>query len=244
VIVLGVPAVSPTPAMVRVVAGWIQRLRGRLTGKPADADTRRVEAALAGRTAHRSTQAWLEAVLAALPPGVGAHVLARVALGLGGPAGDGDVPEDDGAALRRFWAALAARFPSEPSVRAYHADAELRFGDEQTALEGFLGAFEVEPALWFDFADDIGELPERVGGEALFRWQLVELRAVLDHVPDDDEWVRERYSELLDAYRDQPERLLRLYPIGEEIRRLESEGTLPRAIVLRSPRPPRRTSEG
>jgi hypothetical protein len=224
------------------VVGWIQRLRGRLTGKAVDADGRRVDAVLAARGDFATTEAWLDAVLAVLAsPTVEPHVLAHVALAVGGPAGDLDVSEEDGAALRRFWAALATRFPLEASVRAYHADAELRFGDEQAALTGFLDAFEAEPSLWFDFADDIGELPERVGGEPLFRWQLAELRAVLDHVPDDDEWARERYSALLDAYRDQPERLVRLYPIGEEIRRLESEGTLPRAIVLRTPRPPRRS---
>jgi hypothetical protein len=229
------------------VAGWIQRLRGRLdemVRRPLDADARRVEAALGSRAAHATADAWLTAVAAALPgPTVAPHVLARVALALGGPAGDGDVPADDGDALRRFWAQLAARFPAEPAVIAYHADSELRFGSERVAVDRFLDAFDAEPALWFDFADDVGDLPERLGGDALFRWQLAHLRAVLDHVPDDDEWVRERYSELLDAYRDQPDRLVQLYPIGEQIRRLESEGALPRAIVLRTPRPPRRTTE-
>jgi hypothetical protein len=229
------------------VAGWIQRLRGRLDEvmrRPLDADARRVEAVLAGRREHASAEAWLAAVSAALPgPALSPHVLARVALVLSGPAGDGDVPAEDGEALRRFWDRLAARFPGEPAVIAYHADSELRFGSERVAVDRFLDAFDAEPGLWFDFADDVGDLPERLGGDALFRWQLAHLRAVLDQVPDDDEWVRERYSELLDAYRDQPDRLVRLYPIGDQIRRLESEGALPRAIVLRSPRPPRRSSE-
>jgi hypothetical protein len=232
------------------VAGWLERLRGRLTGKPVDVVARRVDAVIAARGSFASTAAWLEAVLAATPREIGAGLLAHLAISIEGSAGsagpvgpagdDVELAEGDGGAWIAFWGALAARAPELTAAQAYLAAAELRFGDARAALERFLDAFEAEPALWFDFAEDIEEIAEQVGGESLFRWQLAALRAALAEVPDDDEWIRERYSELLDMYRDQPERLLRLYPIGEEIRRLESEGALPRAMVVRVPRPPRR----
>jgi len=223
------------------VAGWLERLRERLAGGPADVEARRVLRVIDARAEYKSAAAWLDAVLAALDvPLLDPHVLTHVAFALRGAGGYGDVPEEEHAAHRRFWATLARRFPREPAVLAHHADTELLFGDDRLALERFLDAFELEAGLWFEFGDDIAGLAEEVGGDALFRWQVAELRAVLDQVPEDEEWVRERYSELLDAYREQPDRLVRLYSVGEEIRRLEAEGALPRAIVLRAPRPPGR----
>ena len=54
--------------------------------------------------------------------------------------------------------------------------------------------------------------------------------------PPDGDAVREIYGEIIDRYRDDPKRLAALRPIGEEIRRLEAEGTLPSAMVARSDR--------
>jgi len=222
------------------VAGWLERLRERLVGRPADGDAP-IYRILYGRDDYPSADAWLDELSAALPgPELSGEVVARVAMVVRGVGSYTDVPEADHAAHRRFWSRLAERFPRDPAVLAHHADTELLFGDERLALERFLDAFELEPGLWFDFADDLGELAEQAGGDVQFRWQLGELRAVLDQLPDDEEWVRERYSELLDSHREHPDRLARLYPIGEEIRRLEAEGTLPRAIVLRGPRGPKR----
>lgn len=54
--------------------------------------------------------------------------------------------------------------------------------------------------------------------------------------PPDGDAVRELYGELVDRYRDDPTRLAQLRPIGDEIRKLEAEGTLPSAMVARSDR--------
>ena len=58
--------------------------------------------------------------------------------------------------------------------------------------------------------------------------------------PPDGDAVRELYGELVDRYRDQPARLARIRAIGDEIRRLEAEGTLASSLVARSDRRPHR----
>lgn len=74
-----------------------------------------------------------------------------------------------------------------------------------------------------------------VGGELALRWRLAVLRAVLDAPPDDDA-VRELYGELVDRYRDDPKSLAVIKPLGDEIRRRESDGSLPSTLVVRSDR--------
>lgn len=64
---------------------------------------------------------------------------------------------------------------------------------------------------------------------------LAALRALLASPPEDDS-VRELYGELLDRYRDDPDSIARLRPLGDEIRRLEAEGRLPSTLVVRSDR--------
>ena len=61
------------------------------------------------------------------------------------------------------------------------------------------------------------------------------LRALLEAPPEDDS-VRELYGELVDRYRDDEASLALLRPIGDEIRKLEAEGRLPSALVVRSDR--------
>ena len=78
------------------------------------------------------------------------------------------------------------------------------------------------------------------GGTVAFAWRLAVLRYTMANPPDDDA-VRELYGELCDRYRDDPEALKALKPLGEEIRRLEAEGTLPSTLVARSDRRSRRT---
>ena len=73
------------------------------------------------------------------------------------------------------------------------------------------------------------------GGEAALEWRVTVLRTLMAHPPDDDA-VRELYGELCDRYRDDPAALQKLRPIGEEIRRLEADGTLPSTLVARSDR--------
>ena len=69
---------------------------------------------------------------------------------------------------------------------------------------------------------------------------LTTLRALIANPPDDDS-VRELYGELCDRYRDDQASLAQLKPLGEEIRKLESEGKLPSTLVARSDRRRRTT---
>jgi hypothetical protein len=81
--------------------------------------------------------------------------------------------------------------------------------------------------------------PGGPGDDAALRWRMAVVRAVMAAPPDGDA-VRELYGELVDRYRDQPARLAELRPLGDEIRRLEAEGTLASSLVARSDRRPRR----
>jgi hypothetical protein len=65
-----------------------------------------------------------------------------------------------------------------------------------------------------------------------------ELRAALAAPPEDDT-IRERYGELVDRHRDDPEAMEQLRALGDEIRALEDAGVLPSALVIRAPRGPR-----
>ena len=78
-----------------------------------------------------------------------------------------------------------------------------------------------------------------VGGALALRWRLAVVKALIASPPDGDA-VREAYGELVDRYRGDPDGLARLRPLGDEIRRLEADGTLPSALVVRSERRPRR----
>lgn len=87
--------------------------------------------------------------------------------------------------------------------------------------------------------DALADAVEGADADLALRWRIAALRAVIAAPPDGDA-VREAYGELVDRYRDDPARLAVLRPLGEEIRRLEAEGTLPSALVARSDRRPRR----
>ena len=79
------------------------------------------------------------------------------------------------------------------------------------------------------------KLAIEVEGELGLRWRLAVLRAALDAPPDGDA-VRELYGELVDRYRDDPKCLAIVKPIGDEIRRRETDGSLPSTMVVRSNR--------
>ena len=82
-------------------------------------------------------------------------------------------------------------------------------------------------------------LADAAGGELALRWRIAVVRAVIAAPPDGDA-VREAYGELVDRYRDDPAALAALRSLGDEIRRLEADGTLASALVARSDRRPRR----
>ncbi len=113
-------------------------------------------------------------------------------------------------------AALAARIEADPAA---------------------LAAVRSDGDALADAADGDPDDPEDV--DAALRWRIAVVRAVIAAPPDGDA-VRELYGELVDRYRDQPARLARLRTLGEEIRRLEADGTLASSLVARSDRRPHR----
>jgi hypothetical protein len=117
-------------------------------------------------------------------------------------------------------AALAARIEADPAALA-----ELRG-------EGDALADQAEPP-----AGELGGADGEAG--AALRWRIAVVRAVMAAPPDGDA-VRELYGELVDRYRDAPARLAELRPLGDEIRRREADGSLPRSLVARSARRPQR----
>lgn len=100
-----------------------------------------------------------------------------------------------------------------------HCESDLRAVDAARA-EGDALALELEDAL-------------------ALRWRIAVVRAAIADPPDGDA-VRELYGELVDRYRSDHSRLAILRPLGDEIRRRESNGELPSALVARSDRRPRR----
>jgi hypothetical protein len=98
---------------------------------------------------------------------------------------------------------------------------------------------EADPTALADLRAQGDALAFDLGGDVALRWRIAVLRALIADPPDGDA-VREAYGELVDRYRDDPVRLATLRSLGEEIRKLETEGTLPSAMVARSERRPRR----
>lgn len=168
-----------------------------------------------------------------------------------------DEHEADEAVRTGFWHRLAQRFPDHAYVLACHGDALLHAGREGEAMDAFLAAFAIAPTLTETF-DEAADLAYLLGGTAWLEYQLAELRAALamaeaastaDHSDDDDDRddgdgddedgddgeldVRERYSELLDEYREDPAALAAIRAVGHRITELENSGVLPRALVRR-----------
>jgi hypothetical protein len=125
-------------------------------------------------------------------------------------------------------AALAARIEADPVALAA----------ARTEGDALAMALEAEPDRQADRQADrpLDGDPDR---DLALRWRIAVLRAVMAAPPDGDA-VRELYGELVDRYRDQPARLAALRPLGDEIRRLEADGTLASSLVARSDRRPHR----
>lgn len=81
-------------------------------------------------------------------------------------------------------------------------------------------------------------LADDLGGPLALRWGIAVVRAVMA-APADGDAVREAYGELVDRWRHAPEHLATLRPLGDDIRRLEADGTLPSTLVARARRPRR-----
>jgi len=122
---------------------------------------------------------------------------------------------------------------------------------EQARLAALAARIEADPAALPAARDEGDGLAEQLDGEPdgqadgphdaelALRWRMAVVRAVMAAPPDGDA-VRELYGELVDRYRDHPARLAALRPLGDEIRRLEADGTLASSLVARSDRRPHR----
>ena len=117
----------------------------------------------------------------------------------------------------------------------------------QGRLEALAARIEADPAALAELRADGDGLADGAEGaasgdgdrDAALRWRIAVVRAVIADPPDGDA-VRELYGELVDRYRDQPARLAALRPLGDDIRRLEADGTLASSLIARSDRRPRR----
>jgi hypothetical protein len=125
-------------------------------------------------------------------------------------------------------AALAAKIESDPAMLA----AVRTDGDALADAADRAGPDDPNPG-------DPNDLNDPNQGDVVLRWRMAVVRAVMAAPPDGDA-VRELYGELVDRYRDQPARLAKLRPLGDEIRRLEADGTLASSLVARSDRRPHR----
>lgn len=112
-------------------------------------------------------------------------------------------------------------------------------GEHASRLAALVERCESDAAAALAARAEGDALAEAVGGDLALRWRIAVVRGVIAAPPDGDA-VREAYGELVDRYREDPDRLARLRPLGDEIRRLEAEGALPSALVARSERRPRR----
>jgi hypothetical protein len=92
---------------------------------------------------------------------------------------------------------------------------------------------EADPSQVAAVRADGDALAAEVGGDLELRWRIAVVRSVMA-VPPDPDSVREIYGELVDRYRDEPDRLAEIKSLGEEIRKLEAEGSLPSTLVVRS----------
>ena len=109
--------------------------------------------------------------------------------------------------------------------------------DANARLAALVARCEVDPAALAE-RDAGDQLALEIGGELALRWRVAVVRALIAAPPDPDA-VREAYGELVDRYRDDAVSLALIKPIGDEIRRRESDGSLPSTLVVRSDRRPK-----
>jgi hypothetical protein len=107
--------------------------------------------------------------------------------------------------------------------------------DATTKLAVLVERCEADPAAAISARAEGDALAIELEGDLALRWRLVVMRALIEHPPDGDA-VRECYGELVDRYRDDPERLAQLKAIGDVIRSREASGELASAMVARSNR--------
>jgi hypothetical protein len=107
--------------------------------------------------------------------------------------------------------------------------------DATARLTALVQRIDGDPSIVRADRDTGDALAEQVGGELGLRWRMGVVKALMAAPPDPDS-VREAYGELVDRYRDDATALATIKPLGDEIKRLESEGALPATMVVRSNR--------
>lgn len=110
--------------------------------------------------------------------------------------------------------------------------------DPTARLTELVARCEADPALSARDRHTGDKLADQLGGALALRWRIAVIRALMAAPPDSDA-VREAYGELVDRYRGDKAALAQVKPIGDEIRRRESDGSLPSAMVARSNRRPK-----
>jgi hypothetical protein len=216
------------------LASLVERLRAART-EPTSAQERRVAQLLAQRAA-LGEAGLVAALMAELNRPIADRTVELIAAHLGADEVGADPREHLG-----LWTLVAERSGS-PLARAFRADHLLAIGDRDGALADFLDAVDGDPTL-VHFRAELGDLVRERGGDGLLRYRLAGLRAALagfrpndDDEAGDEDYVRELYGELLEAYRDDAVALARVRELGALIDEAASRGELPRAIVRRAPR--------
>jgi hypothetical protein len=105
--------------------------------------------------------------------------------------------------------------------------------DATARLTALVQSVDSDPSTLDRDAGD--KLADEVGGDLALRWRMGVVKAVMAAPPDPDA-VREAYGELVDRYRDDAAALATIKPLGDEIKRRESDGSLPATMVVRSSR--------
>lgn len=235
------------------MSDWLERLRGAISSSgrsperaPDTEQARRVSAVLGERVLFATEASWLDAVGSAIGDGpVDARTVEHLVGALKVPGFYGELADEEAEAHLAFWRRVADRQPVDPVLQAHFAEVEVTLGDPAEGLRRLIDAFDRRPELFMEFGWELEDDARALGGEPLFRWQLHLLRwfiSASDQLESGDE-AREVYGALLEEYADDPARLARLHPLGEEIQRLEAAGDLPRAMVVRRRRRPRGDAE-
>ena len=111
-------------------------------------------------------------------------------------------------------------------------------GDSNARLTELAARCDADPSVLAAVRDAGDALAVEAGGEPALRWRIAVVRALIASPPDGDA-VREAYGELVDRYRDDKAALAAIKPLGDDIRRRESDGSLPSVLVARSDRRPK-----
>lgn len=218
---------------------FIERILERAEPGEPSGQERAVVAILARAGLGDPPEALHRALLGALPAGtpLGDASLARITVALRGPRRDGEDGIDADHPHLEFWQTLRQRFPDNAYLAACYGDELARDGQEAAAAGELLTAFELDPALFVEFGDEILPACERLGGALWLRFRLAELRARIEGEPevedDDFEDVREQYSELLEDCADDPDAMARVRALGRRIDELTAADRLPRVFVRR-----------